>query len=110
MTRQHRVVGLAQSGSELFGHVHGAMLASRTANGDGHVTPVRLQVVRNPAGQETLDVIKHGRESLLGVEEGLHLGVEARKTSQLHRPVRVRQAAQVEDKVGVCGNAVFEAE
>ena len=64
----------------------------------------------NPAIEKSEYVVVHALHAVAGVEEIGDFPVPAGQVPQRHVPVRIGQAAQVEDEVGIGGNAVLVAE
>ena len=86
------------------------MLAAGAAAGNRQVTPVDRFVLWNPFLQEHENIVEHLAERRLCIEELDDFVVTAGQAPQLQRPVRIRQAAQIEDEVGIGRYAVLEAE
>ena len=67
-------------------------------------------IFRNPAREEGEYVLVHPDEGGLCIEELGDFLIQASEAAEFSVPVRVGQAAKVEDEIGIGGNAVFEAE
>ena len=95
---ENRFMDLFQHLAELFCHVHRAVLAASATDGDRQVATLCLAVLRNPALDESVDVIAQFRDDFLRFQEFDDLLVEPVQAAQADRPVRVGQASQVESR------------
>ena len=85
------------------------MLPAGAADCHGQVAAIEAQVLRNPALQESQDVLVHLREIGLRIQEFAYLGIAPGKASQVSVPVRIGQASQVKNKICVRWNAMLES-
>src|SRR5690606_9205900 len=95
---------------EFFTQVHRTVLTTGTADGDGDVAAVVAGEAWQPFLEVLAHVVEHFLYRWLAGEEVLHLVVQTVERAQGLHPVRVGQAAGVEDDVGIHRHAVLEAE
>lgn len=95
--------------AQCLGHVDRAMLSPGATDGDGEIaSPIGLEA-GDPVIEEALQVIAHARELRTGIEKIDHGLVTAGQRPERWLPMRIGQAAQVEDEVDIMWDAMFEA-
>src|SRR3989440_8521094 len=101
---------LLQEVGELVGDHDRAVVAPRAPHGNGQVVAALLDV----AGQQEPEQVPHPGEELPGRLLPEHVAaypaVQAGEGPELLHPVGVREEADIEDQVGVEGDAVLVAE
>src|SRR6056297_980367 len=110
MAYLHVVVFLPEVLTQLLAHIHRPVLAAGTTNGDGHIAAVAISKRRQPGIQEGLQVFNHLPASRLFLEKLDNRLIGADVFPEDGIPVGVRQAANIEDIVGIQWHTVFEAE
>src|SRR5512145_2573840 len=93
-----------------FGDVDRTMLAACAADRYRQIAAVVADVGRQPGGDEMADVVAHPANLFLGFEEVDDRLVAAGQRAQCDVVMRVGQATDVEDEVGIERQAVLEAE
>jgi len=96
--------------SQLFTEKHRAVLAAGAAHRHGDVAAAVLLEARQPDLEESADVVEHPLDDFVRFEKGAHFGVAAGERPQWGFPIGVRQAAHIEDDVGISGYAILVAE
>ena len=95
---------------QLFGQVHGTVLAARTADGDGNVAAAFVLHFWQPFAHKTGNVVQHFLRQRLAVQETDNRLLHAVERAQFGLVVGIGQAAHVEHEIGTRRAAVFEAE
>src|SRR5271165_1048294 len=99
-------VALAKMPGELLGYVHRAVLAAGAADRNGEIAAIRLGEIPYPPLQEPDQVRDHAAHAGVSREVLDHRRVAAVLLAQRVFPVGIRQAAHVEDEIGIARDAV----
>src|SRR5262249_42853727 len=100
----------AEIRSEALDEVHRTVATAGAADGDRERAAVLLSVRGQPRLDEAADILEHGADLRLSLEKRDHRGVEAGERAQPGVVVRIGEAANVEDEVGVERHALLVAE
>ena len=110
MNDLYAISGVAKVLADFFGDHDGAMLSAGAAEGDRQVALPFVNVVRQQVDEQVGDA----RDELASLREGANVLGDARvascKRTELGDEVRVGQKSDIEDEVGVLGNALTESE
>src|ERR1700761_2335665 len=87
-----------------------AMPATGAAHRDGQIAAAGRLVLRDPPGDEVLDVVDQALHGCMCLKELDHRRIKAREMAQSGFPVGVGQRAHIKYKVGITGYAALEAE
>src|ERR1700694_1583036 len=109
MARQHLVLA-AESLCKALDEVDRAVLSACAADRDGKVIAVVACVVGKPARDKVMDVGVHTFDVRVTLEVSDNRGVFPGERRERGLVMRIRQAANVEDQIGVEPNAVLESE
>ena len=85
-------------------------MSAGAAKCHGQIDSIDVDVFGNPMREKREDVFIHPCKRWLGVEEAGNLRIQPVKTAQLGIPVRVWQAAKIEDEIGIGRYPMLEAE
>src|ERR1700685_3132232 len=92
-----------------FRHHHRAVASTGTSEGNGQITFTFANVVRDQIGEQTLDASKKLRGLRKRTDVSPHFRVLTGKFAQARNEMRIRQKTDVEDEVGVGGDAVAKS-
>ena len=102
---QYLWVSATEAISQFFHHINGTMAATGATNRDSKITAIGATVILDPVVKEARNIVLHSDRALLIVEVSRNFGILTRQRSQFFFPIRVRQAAHIEDKVRICRDA-----
>src|SRR3712207_3404481 len=96
--------------AQLLGDDHRAVAAAGAPDADGQVGLALLLVGVEQVVEQRLQLVVELVDAVRGLDVLAYVGVEAGLVAELGLVVRVRQEADVEQKVGVARRTVLEAE
>src|ERR1700691_2694463 len=95
---------------QLLDDIYRAVLTAGAAHCHGQVAAGGGLVLRNPRLDEFAEIVDELRDAGLRLEKMRHRCIAACERAQGRLPVRVRERARIEHKVGIAWYAVLESE